>query len=342
MELSKRKLDVLSAIVKSYIETGEPIGSKSLMAMLENSPSSATLRNEMNALCGLGFLSQPHTSAGRTPTSMAYKLYVSNLMQPQSLQEQTKEFINSMLSQVGCDTEIVPRTAASVLHRLTGYPVIFYNFVSEDVFVKQIKLLPVNRKTVVLLLILSDGRTKNSVCQIHSGTDADITTEFIKIVNRSVKGKRLNELTRAYMQSIIAAAGINALNLTPLFTALFNIAQSACESSTDIHGTSSLYNFFSDEQSEKIAIAASRESPADVLSLDGDDTEIIFGNDTERAEFKNTVIIMSKFYRKDKFCGKIGIIGPDRMNYEQIIPSIEYISKKITALLTAAVDDMED
>ena len=111
-------------------------------------------------------------------------------MQPQSLQEQTKEFINSMLSQVGCDAETVPRTAASVLHRLTGYPVIFYNFVSEDVFVKQIKLLPVNRKTVVLLLILSDGRTKNSVCHIRSGTNSDITTEFIKIVKEinSMKG----------------------------------------------------------------------------------------------------------------------------------------------------------
>lgn len=342
MELSKRKLDVLSAIVKSYIETGEPIGSKSLMTMLENSPSSATLRNEMNALCGLGFLSQPHTSAGRTPTSMAYKLYVSSLMHPQSLQQQTKEFINSVLKEAGCDTEMIAKSAATVLHKLTGYPVVTYNSVSDDVFVKQVKILPVSRKTVVLLLILSDGRTKNSICQIHSGLDAETTTEFIRIVNSSVKGKRLSELTRAYLQSIIAAAGINALNLTPLFTTLFNIAQSASESSADINGASALYNFLCDEQSKKIAMMANRESLPYILSIDGDDTEIIFGNDTDRSELKGTVIIMSKFYCNGKFCGKIGIIGPDRMNYEQIIPSIEYISKKVTALLTATVNDMED
>lgn len=342
MELSKRKLDVLSAIVKSYIETGEPIGSKNLMTMLENSPSSATLRNEMNALCSLGFLSQPHTSAGRTPTSMAYKLYVSNLMHPHSLEEQTKAFINSRLSEAGYDTESIPKTASAVLHRLTGYPVISYNFVSDDVFVKQVKLLPVSRKTAVLLMIFSDGRTKNSICQIHSGLTADITTEFIKIVNNSIKGKKLKDLTRAYLQSVIAAAGINALNLTPLFTTLLGIAETASQSSVDIHGASSLYNFCGEEQSKRIAMLANRENPPNVLSFDSDDTEIIFGNDTNLAELKNTVIITSKYYCNDKFCGNIGIIGPDRINYEQIIPSVEYVSKKITALLADAVNDMED
>ena len=80
-ELTPRKKAVLSAVVKAYIETGEPIGSKILMGLMENAPSSATLRNEMNELCNLGFLSQPHTSAGRIPTSNGYRLYVDTLMQ---------------------------------------------------------------------------------------------------------------------------------------------------------------------------------------------------------------------------------------------------------------------
>ena len=342
MELSKRKLEVLSAIVKSDNETGEPIGSKDLSLLLENSPSSATLRNEMNALCGLGLLSQPHTSAGRTPTSLAYRLYISDLMKPKILQEQTKDFINVQMSEAGFDTENIPKTAAQTLSRLTGYPAISYSFVDNDVFVKHVKLLPVSRKTAVMLLVLSDGRTKNSICQLPTGFNADSSIEFTKILNNSIKGKNLQELTRAYMQSVIATAGINALSLAPLFTTLFAMAQAASQSLIDLHGVSSFYNFLNDEQARKIMTLANRETMPNFLNSKNQDTEIIFGNDTGYGELKDTVIITSKYYCKDKFCGNIGIIGPHRMDYEQIIPSVEYISKQITALMTNAVDDMED
>ena len=343
MNLSKRKLDVLSAIVKSYIKTGEPIGSKNLTSLIENSPSSATLRNEMNALCGLGFLSQPHTSAGRTPTSSAYKLYVTDLMKPQDLKDQTKDYINNRMAEAGYDTENIPKTAAETLYKLTGYPVITYNYVDDNVFVKQVKLLPISRKTAVVLLILSDGRTKNSICQLPAGFSAAITAEFARIITKSVKGKNLHDLTRAYLQSIIASVGINALNLTPLFTTLFGMAQTASQSAVDLHGASSLYNFCSDEQARQIIMLANAQTALDkVLSSTDKKSDMIFGNDTCHPELKDTVMITSEYYCKDKFCGKIGIIGPHRIDYEQIIPDIDYIAKKITVLMTNAVNDMED
>lgn len=342
MQLSNRKLAVLSAVIKSYIQTGEPVGSKALTELLDNAPSSATLRNEMNALCGLGFLSQPHTSAGRTPTVSGYKLYINSLMQPRSLAEQTQDFINRNLNDAGFDTESVSKSASEVLHRLTGYPVITYNYISENSFVEKAKLLPINRKTAIMLLILSDGRTKNTVCRLPSGFSADIIMEFTKTVNNSVKGKRLNELNRAYLQSVIAAAGINALSVAPLITTLFSMAETASQSTVDLYGGSALYNFCNDEQARNIIFKANRSSTFEAFNSPDKDTQIIFGNDTVFPEFKNTVIITSKYYCNDEFCGNIGIIGPDRIDYEQIIPSVEYIAKKITALITDAVNDMED
>ena len=98
MELSARKQAVLAAVVKAYIETGEPIGSKILTELLENAPSPATLRNEMNELCSLGFLHQPHTSAGRVPTESGYRFYVDTLMKPVGIGEASRRFIDSRLS----------------------------------------------------------------------------------------------------------------------------------------------------------------------------------------------------------------------------------------------------
>ena len=103
MELSPRKQAVLAAIIRTYIETGEPVGSKVLTGLIENAPSSATLRNEMSELCGLGLLEQPHTSAGRIPTSNGFKVYVDSLMRPKQITASAKNFIDSRLSDIYCE-----------------------------------------------------------------------------------------------------------------------------------------------------------------------------------------------------------------------------------------------
>ena len=95
MELTPRKKAILEAVVNSYVLTGEPVGSKALASAIENSPSSATIRNEMNELCSLGLLFQPHVSAGRVPTSLGFKVYVSSIMQTSGLDERTKRYLDN-------------------------------------------------------------------------------------------------------------------------------------------------------------------------------------------------------------------------------------------------------
>lgn len=342
-ELSKRKLDVISAIVKSYIATGDPVGSKNLTSLIKNSPSPATLRSEMNALCNLGFLSQPHTSAGRVPTSSAYRLYVNSLMNHSTLNLPEINYINRNLSDIEFDAESIPKSAASVLSALTGYPVFFTNVVGDDTFIRQVKLLPVSKKAAVLLAVFSDGRTKNSVCHIPDGLTADLTVDFIKIVNKSVKGKKLSDLSRPYLQNVIAASGINALYVTPLVVALFNMAESASQSTAALVGAPSLYGFCDEDEARRIISLINKTSPLlDIVKADSGKTSVIFGNDTQYTELCDKVVVTDKYYCRGEFCGNIGIIGPCRIDYEQIIPSIEYIADKITDMITDTVNDMED
>ena len=115
MELSARQRAVLSAIIRSYIETGEPVGSKSLTLLLEHAPSSATLRNEMSELSSLGLLHQPHTSAGRVPTHRAYRMYVQSLMQPLQIGESTRRYIASLMDSGRDAVGQLPVNAAKAL-----------------------------------------------------------------------------------------------------------------------------------------------------------------------------------------------------------------------------------
>ncbi len=342
-ELSERKLAVLSAIVKAYIETGEPVGSKNLSYLMRNAPSSATLRNEMNALCTLGYLTQPHTSAGRIPTSLGYRLYIDTMMRPTALIDSAKEYINSQFADVGCDTQSIPKAAANALAALTGYPAISCYIVKEDVCLSQVRLLPVSRKTAVMLLIFSDGRTKSSICHIPEGLTAETNELFLKIVRSRFLNQPLDRFNKAYLQSIITSAGLNALSVAPLITNLTDMATEAAASSVEISGSASLYNFCNEEQARKIMSLANRATPMiDILQSSDKETNVIFGNDTDFDELRDKVLVISNYNCKGSFCGKIGIIGPDRMSYDRIIPSIQYIANKLTDLMTEAVNDMED
>lgn len=342
MELSPRKKAVLAAVVKAYIETGEPIGSKILMELIDNAPSSATLRNEMNELCGLGLLFQPHTSAGRIPTSSGYSFYINSLMRPDVLSESTKNYINASLSDVGANPRNIPKKACQVLCELTGFPAIYCYMVNEDVYLKRTELLPVGRRSAVLLLITSDGRTQSRICRLSTGFSDTLLESFEKI-SAFLKRKPLSFFNMVQLQNIIATNFSVSFELLPIITELFDMASTARNSKAEIVGTSNLYNICAEPEARKIISLG--QHPERLLLVLGDEsqkTEAIFGNDIGFSEFADKAIVVSKYNSGNRYCGKIGIIGQGRMSYEQILPSIEYTASSLTKLMTEAESDMED
>ena len=343
MELTPRKQAVLAAIVKAYIETGEPVGSKVLMGLMENAPSSATLRNEMNELCSLGLLSQPHTSAGRVPTSNGYRLYINSLMKPSSLTESTKAYIDRFLSSASCELKSIPCMAADVLSALTGFPAIYSFSVDDDVYLKRAELLPFGKKGMALFVLTSDGRTQSRVFRLTGEVYPDVAERFKEIVDKRLKRMPLKKFDKATLQNVVALSGLNSFDLMPLLTEIFDIAGAASESVIDISGKSELYNLFGEESARRIDLLIKRKEPLlKLFERKSEGTEVIFGNDTGFAELSNKAIVVSKYGNNNGCCGKIGIIGPGRMSYEQIIPSLEYIALKLSELMAQAKCDMEE
>ena len=343
MELSPRKQAVLKAVINAYISGGEPIGSKNLMGFLENAPSSATLRNEMSELCELGLLRQPHTSAGRIPTSDGYKLYINTLMQKPALSPSEKSRIDEAFENISLSPENIPSAAAQCLSNLCELPAIACLITNTPSKIKKVELLPISSFSVMLLIITDDGRTRNRIFR-QKGLNADIKLRFLDLINKHIIGKNVTELTKAYMQSVIAAAGIYSLDLMPLLTAVFETALEIEETDIYLKGENALYNICGNEETaQRIMRLINRRDPIiSILNSIDSDSGAVFGVDTAHSELAGDVILAAKFKVTDKFGGYIGIIGPNRLSYEKIIPCIEYTAQKLSETMTEAQKDMED
>lgn len=343
MELSPRKQAVLKAIVKSYIETGTPIGSKNLMAVLENAPSSATLRNEMSELCELGFLKQPHTSAGRVPTSQGLRLYVNSLMSANSISPDKAELIDKALNEINCEVESIPAAAAKLLSELTGLPAIACLITERHPRIKRVELLNIGRSSVMLLLITDDGRTRSRVFR-HGNLSAQVLDCFEDLAERRIKGKTVGELNKAYMQTVIAEGGIHSLEVMPLLTAVFETVGEIEAKDVTLSGENALYNVCANEETARklLSLIKRRDPIISILEDIGENVGAIFGADTTYSELAGETVVAARWGGSDKYKGYVGVIGPCRMSYEEIMPYTEYISKRLTEIMTEAQKDMED
>ena len=341
MELSPRKQAVLAAVTKTYIKTGEPVGSKALNLILKNAPSAATLRNEMSELCDLGLLAQPHTSAGRVPTSNGFKVYVDTLMQPEKIQSGDKRFIDESLSDIHAAPEKIPEIAGTLLSKLTGLPSVTCFVINGGLTVRRLDLLPIGRKTVMLVLITNDGRTRSRLIRTDIPFDLRHINEFAKIAEKKINGKGLCELTRAYMQGVAAALGIDAFAYMPLLSAAAEMAEGM--EASNVSNEAALYSVFDNAAAARriISLVNLREPMLSLLDGINGAVGVIFGNDTGFRELSSDAIIAAK-YGGDKYSGTVGVIGPNRMSYDRIMPCVEYTAFKLGEIISQAQKDMEE
>ena len=345
MELSARKQAILLAVVDAYIRTGEPVGSKALTEILENAPSSATLRNEMSELSELGYLEQPHTSAGRVPTSSAYRLYVNSLPKTQFLLEQgRKELIDSMLFSVSSDPEHIPAGICRIVSRLTGLPAISATVAGSECYLKSVKLLPLGRHTAMLVAFASNGRAKSRLCRVSSPLTEKSVLVFESLVNRWVVGVHASEFTPAFMQSIMVSAGADALTLMPILTELNEIIEEVSRATLELGGEANIFSVCDSDRDARdiLSIFDHREALISMLSEASQPLNLLFGSEMSFAKRSPLALIVTSYDNGNGNFGRIGVLGPERLEYKQIIPSLSYIAKRAGDIMTQAIKDMED
>lgn len=343
MELTDRKCAIIEAVVKYHIQTGLPVGSKFLNSCLENAPSSATLRNEMSELSSLGFLTQPHTSAGRIPTSKGYEFYVSNIMEKGVLSPSVTEFIDSFLLSHSADRENFSAAGAKLVNNITGHTALSLKAADESVTVKSIKLMPLSSHVITLLVVMSDARSKSTLCKVLGSVDDYFCQRAEEILQKGLEGQPLDKLTVGTVQNITASAGDIALELMPLTATLFNIFDGLKKSDLSLFGQSQLYSALTDiSVARRLLTYIEGEDGIINLLSDIKEGSIIFGSNTSVDCLNNMSVIVAPFGTEKDKKGRIGIIGPTRMAYDVLLPLINYIADKMSEIMGQSLKDLEE
>ena len=344
MELSDRKKIILGSLIKYYIKTGEPVGSKSLLELTGLGVSPATLRNEMSELCELGFLSQPHTSAGRQPTSVGYSFYFEKLMNRREVPYDLQLIIDKMLADASKDPENLASIAGQLLSELTGFPTLMATVTKEETVVKRVDILPMGRRTVLLLLITSDGQARSRICRSAFNLAPDVLSHFEKLLSFYVIGTELNKFSNLLLQALVSRTGDLSLFLMPLLSSVFEMVEELQAKSVHVKGESNIVKCYENENDarEVLSLLTKQDKLFSLLAETTDDIEIIFGDQTNVPEMSPSSLVVAKYRLGNADIGRIGVIGPVRMAYEQLVPTVEYFALKLGAVMTQAMRDLEE
>ncbi len=339
MELSERKNKILASVVERYIMTGEPVGSKVLCEGL--SVSSATVRNEMSELSAIGFLEQPHTSAGRIPSQRGLRYYVNNLLNLYEISDADKFTVQSRFNFSDGEPNEILTLAAKLLSETTGCAAVALTPYDVHATVKRVELVPVSLRTVLVVVLMSTGVVKSKICRCDSEIDMKTAELFYNIAAIHFEGKMPDEFNVADIQTLAVSLGDKAFLMTPLLVTLTTLAREASQCSLICEGKSKLLGY-KELESDVYAIFEHinhTNTIAQILYQKGDDFNISIGRECMNRAFENVSVVSAKYAVAGKNVGSIGIIGPVRMDYSKVIPCIKYISETVGNVLSENIEE---
>ncbi len=326
MELDERKMKLLEMVIEEYTSTAEPVGSLKLSKEL--GVSSATIRNEMAALEKMGYLEQPHTSAGRIPTTEGYRWYVDRIISERSLLPKEKASIDKLLEQEVSKFDNLVKEATSVLSRLTNYASYSVAPEVDDCTVEDIKLVKLGHNKLMIILLADNGIVKETVVTYDNEIPDKNIEIFSNYLNYKLRGMNFREIydnITPYIQ--IELNNMND-NIVPLIVELNNLL--ASETEVYVDGASNMLALPELKKSETLKkflnVIETKDALKELVKTGYDgNINVYIGQETSFDELKDFTIITYKQKINDKEVGTIGIIGPKRMNYKKVIPTIKYI-----------------
>lgn len=339
MMLNDRKIRILEAIINDYIDTAEPVGSRTIAKKYDLGVSSATIRNEMSDLEEMGLIVQPHTSAGRIPSDKGYRLYVDNLMRRQELSLEQVDFLKNMVDSNIDHIEYLMEQTAKALSLLTNYTTIITEPKSDKFNIKHIQLVPIDENSVVVVTVIENKSVKNHVIRTKNVPDIDELNRMSAIVNRVIKNYTLNNMED------IAACLINEFPehgelIRKLIKAIIATAKENESVNFYTSGVNNILEFpeFSDVEKAKNIFRALEEKDMLITLMDNnnsaDKVHIVIGGENNMDKLKNCSIVRANYKYGDSY-GSIGVIGPTRMNYSQTVSILNAIVDNINSVLKA-------
>ncbi len=337
MELTERKKKVLRSVVDLYIRTAEPVGSKAIAELPDMSYSSATIRNEMAELTAMGYLEQPHTSAGRIPSAAGYRLYVDELMMDYRLSMDETKSINIAIEEKMQQVDKMVEKVAKLVSQATDLPAISVASRAGGALIRRFELILAGQGSVILVLMLTDEQVVNKLIKLPVFvTEADLKT-LSAVLNAVMTQLPPEAFTEQLLERVMSAAGA-AASLVPI------IMEFATETLSR-HGSANMAvagqmrllgqpEYRDVDKAQRIISSLDEDALANLPAVmqNANGTKVLVGPENVAQELKDTSVVMTKFDIGDGMQGMIGVVGPTRMDYAKVTARLSYFAESLSKM----------
>lgn len=333
--LNERKLTILHAIIKTYLETGEPVGSRTISKYSDLNLSSATIRNEMSDLEELGYIVQPHTSAGRIPSDKGYRLYVDMLMEEK--EQELNEKQEQMLEKADKMEQLL-KQAARVLASSTNYATMVSTPMNSANKLKFIQLSMVDEEQLIAVIVLGGNVIKNRIINVEEPLSNENLLKLNMLLNTTLNGMSIEEINLGLIARLKEQAGIHSDVIGNVLDAVADVIQLDEDMQIYTSGTTNIFKYpeLSDKQSAQEIISAFEEKQqltelvTQTLSKEENTgIQVYIGDETPVQNMKDCSVVTATYELGDGMKGTIGIIGPKRMDYEHVLKSMKRLQSEL-------------
>ena len=325
MQLDDRKWTILKAIIKTYLETGEPVGSRTISKYADLNLSSATIRNEMSDLEEMGYILQPHTSAGRIPSDAGYRLYVDRMMEEKD-REVTE--MKEMMIQRQDKMELLLKQLATVLAKNTNYAAMISSPQFHRTKLKFIQLSIVTESQILAVIVTEGNVVKNKMIRLEHGLDQKTILELNILLNSALNGLTIEQINLATISRLKEQAVIHSELVNRVLDAVAESIQSEDEVEIYTSGATNIFKYpelsTSEKASELIHTFEDKKDLAGLIGTADEETgiQVYIGQESPVASMQDCSVVTATYELGEGMYGRIGVIGPKRMDYDKVVGTL--------------------
>ncbi len=350
MELDDRKIKILEAIIKNYLETGEPVGSRTISKYADLNLSSATIRNEMADLEEMGYILQPHTSAGRIPSDKGYRLYVDNMISTRSKElvkkedelnakekklEDVEEYLDKKIDKI----DVLLQNMAKVLATNTNYATMISGPSLNKNKLKFLQLTKVSDNQMLCVLVISGNVIKNRMIEVKEPVSDEDVLKLNILLNSTFTGLTLEEINVSLINKLTAQVGENADLVKEILEEMVSVIEAEDELPIYTSGATNIFKYpeLSDSENARNLISTLEEK--EELSAfvkgkpeDENPIQVYIGKENQVQTMKDCSVVTATYELEEGLTGTIGIIGPKRMDYNKVIDALSTVKEQLDSI----------
>jgi heat-inducible transcriptional repressor len=340
MQMDERKKRILLAIIQDYIATAEPVGSRTISRKYELGVSPATVRNEMSDLEELGFIEQPHTSAGRIPSDQGYRYYVDCLMEKHQLTEDVQSFVRSGYEAKKQEIGQVINLTSSLLSQMTNYTSLVMGPQMGGTAIKHVQIVPLEAGKVLVVVINQSGIVQNKMLNVSENITYEDLNGISRILNAKLQGQSLEDIKRTLLSEIYFELSKHNEIFNVVMDLMANQSLLKEEERVYLGGTLNILNQPEFRNIEKVktllGLLDHEEDLKNLLTSTPKENGVIIkiGGENKMAGIKDCSMITATYHVDDKVVGSIGILGPTRMDYAKVVSVVDFINNNLSEILS--------